>query len=203
MQITTYAELKAAIASYNTHSDVPSLVDAFIDLAEARLSRELRVRAMVATSTGTTTTTGEITLPSDLVEIVSLRLDLSPPKVLEYRPSPDFFARWIGTLTGEPSAFTIVGSTATLGPAPDSAYAYVLDYYQRIPALSDSATTNWLVTQAPDVYLYACLAESERLLQNPSGVEFWEAQLGKAAESLRASDARARGKAGLTRVRPL
>lgn len=42
-------------------------------------------------------------------------------------------------------------------PVPNTTYTIELIYYLRIPALSDSATSNWMLTDHPDAYLYGTL----------------------------------------------
>ena len=51
MSITTYAELKTAIADFLNRDDLSSVVDTFIDLAEARIQREIRHYKMEETDT--------------------------------------------------------------------------------------------------------------------------------------------------------
>ena len=46
-------------------------------------------------------------------------------------------------------------------------------YYQKIAALSDSNTTNWLLTYAPDVYLYGSLLHSAPYLKEDERVTVW------------------------------
>ena len=45
MAITTYSELKTAIADFLARDDLTSQIDTFIDLAESRISRELETRS--------------------------------------------------------------------------------------------------------------------------------------------------------------
>ena len=53
MAITTYTELKSAIADYMARSDLTGNVEDFIALAEARLNRLLKMVETDATLTGT------------------------------------------------------------------------------------------------------------------------------------------------------
>lgn len=50
----------------------------------------------------------------------------------------------------------------------------ILVYYQRIPALSDVVTTNWLLESNPDLYLYAALAAAEAWLKNDPRLPVWQ-----------------------------
>lgn len=49
-------------------------------------------------------------------------------------------------------------------------------YYVKVPALSDSNTTNWLLTSNPDLYLFAGLEACAKYLRDPEGAMAWAAQ---------------------------
>jgi hypothetical protein len=59
---------------------------------------------------------------------------------------------------------------------PDTTSTVTLDYYQKIPALSDEAPTNWLLTDHPDLYLYATLGELAALGKNAPEAAAWIAR---------------------------
>lgn len=46
-------------------------------------------------------------------------------------------------------------------------------YWRRIPDLSDTNTTNWLLDKYPDVYRYASLAAAEGYLKNDPRLPLW------------------------------
>jgi hypothetical protein len=53
--------------------------------------------------------------------------------------------------------FSIIGSSLYVRPIGSG--DVTLFYYQTIPAL-ESASTNWLMTARPDIYIYGTLAEA-------------------------------------------
>ena len=55
MAITTYTELKSAVANHLARTDLTSVIPDFISLAEARLSRELETRDQEKRATATMT----------------------------------------------------------------------------------------------------------------------------------------------------
>ena len=205
MAITSYSSLKAAVQTWNPHSDIPAVVDDLLDLAKARMSRELRCRRMVTTQTGTISAGGAtLAVPTDLLEVVEMRVGSgTTDRTLEKRPIVDFEARYLSHTSGTTEAFAIDGDTFRFGPATASSLAYSLRYYQRIPALSSTNTTNWLLEDAPDLYLFACLVEAERFLRNPEGVSYMEAQYQQARDSLVGSDRRSRWMGGTQRIMAL
>jgi hypothetical protein len=65
-------------------------------------------------------------------------------------------------------------------------------YYAQIPSLSVSNTTNWLLTEAPDVYLYATLIQSAPYLKEDERIGTWAGIYQRLLADLKVSDERAR-----------
>lgn len=149
MSISTYAELVTAVDNWMHRSDLSARAPEFIALAEAKFNRELRVEDMVDEYTGTISVS-EITLPADYLEAISLSVGDDP---FEFRPRTVFF-----TLEGK--YYTRQGSKLLLADDITASTDVSLIYYQRIPALTALNTTNWLLTAAPDLYLYGSLLEA-------------------------------------------
>ena len=69
MAIGTYAELQTAVANWLDRSDLTDRIQEFIDLSEARINRNLRLRLMETTATGTLVAgTRDYTLPTDYIQ---------------------------------------------------------------------------------------------------------------------------------------
>jgi hypothetical protein len=79
------------------------------------------------------------------------------------------------TLAVGSQAMSAGGSVFVFGPYPDSAYQMSGTYYQAIPALSSSATTNWLTEQAPMMLHAACMLEVAKFLENDPLIARWTA----------------------------
>ena len=149
MSITTYAELQTAVAAWVHRDDLTSLLPTFIDLAEAKLNRRLRLRAMETVATGTVASS--VTLPDGFLELISLTVtDAGIPQPLRYVP-----ADRIKATDGPNGYFSVIGSTLRFEGVAGGTYA--LTYYKRFDPLADGE--NWLITNAPDIYLYACVIE--------------------------------------------
>lgn len=74
----------------------------------------------------------------------------------------------IATTSGPPDRYTIEADAIRFGPDPDGTYYAPMLYYQKFPSLL-SNTTNWLMTNAPNVYLFGCLMWTKILLQDDAG----------------------------------
>ena len=151
MAITSYSTLKTAISAWSHRADLASYLDDFIDFTEARLNRELRVSQMEESST-ITPVSRLVTMPTDWLSVRNVKLVANPVVTLEYI-TPAEMDRLDDSAYGN---YTIVGDQIKLD---DSAGDVIVEYYLKIPALSDSNTSNWLLETQPDVYLYGCLAE--------------------------------------------
>jgi hypothetical protein len=203
--ITTYAELQTATANWLDRTDLTSRILEFIELAEANFNRVIRQPDMVEKDDSFSISGRYTTLPTDTLEIVRIVLDLTPVIVLEYlTPEEISQRRIVMTATGKPYYFTTVGgSTSQLEvlPSPDSTYTSSIVYYTRIAALSDSATSNWLLAAHPDIYLFGTLVEAEPYLKNDERMPMWTARLDRALNDLRLQGQRERHTASGLRMR--
>lgn len=167
MAITTYAELQTAIGDWLNRADLDQKIPDFIRLAESTLNDVLRSADMVTQSTAVTITSGRATLPSDALEIVYAQVASSDDEPLE-QVTPQQLTMLRRTRTRDaanPRFFAIIGRDIVVTPTPTSG-SLDLDYYQRIPALTDSNTTNWLLDDAPHMYLYTSLLHATPFLMD-------------------------------------
>jgi hypothetical protein len=146
----------------------------FIALTEGRIayggdapikSEPLRVRAM-ETSADVTVSAQTAALPTGFLAIRRLYLNTNPIGELEY-VTPDLFWRtYISTTSDQPRRFTIEGENFVFGPTPDSAYTGKCLYYKKFTALASDSDTNWILTNAPGLYLHGALAELYAFARN-------------------------------------
>jgi hypothetical protein len=92
--------------------------------------------------------------------------------------------------SGKPRFFTVAGGQFRFLPVPDSSYTGELAYYAKLSKLSDSNTTNWLLTAAPDAYLYGTLMQAAPYLQDDARIATWSALYSSALEDLQVADDR-------------
>lgn len=164
MAIDSYSNLKAAITTWlDRGTDLDSQRDDFIDMAEAYFNRTLRTYQMMESTTLTTDSNGEASVPSDFLAAASVRYSSSPS--VELRPISVGGENKLSPYdtSGTPYWYSIRSASGTskirVTPIKSSA-SIILRYYEKIPALSDSTATNWLLTLAPDIYFYRCLGEA-------------------------------------------
>ena len=175
MSITTYAELQTAVDNWLDRTDLSGRVTEFIALAEARIGRRLRVRGVEARDTSVTTDGSEYySLPSDFLEARNVQINSNPIKVLTYRTPEQLDAEYPGSEASIALHYTIIGTQIQLKPIQGAAQTLEIAYYKKLAALSDSNTTNWILTNAPDLLLYGSLMEAEAYLINDPRIQIWK-----------------------------
>ena len=173
MALNTYSALQTSIAGFLNRDDLTATIPDFITLAEAQLNRDVRHWRMETRAT--TDLDGRyVALPSDWVETIRLTASANYRALTLY--SVDQLERLRpNASSGAPQAYTHTAGALELFPTPDSTYEGELLYYAKIPALSDSATSNWLLADSPDAYLYGALLQSAPYLQDDARVAVWAA----------------------------
>lgn len=184
MAITTYAELQTAITSWTHRNDLTSVAPDFITFAEADFNRDLRLRDQ-ETNTTLSCSSEFTSLPSDFLEMRTVDLAGSPDTMLQYM-TPDRITM-LGEETGTPLYWSIVGSTLQLSPSPDSAVTVNIIYYAKIGDLA-SNSTNFLLTQAPDLYLFQSLIHAFNYMQDDANVARYAALAAKAMSRVKHRD---------------
>lgn len=147
-----YTTLQAAITDYLHRTDLAAKLPDFIGLAEAEIFRELAVREVETSVTGTTTGAA-IALPTDFASIVRIT---STSGGTEFELLYGFEPASISY--GTPTRYTIEGGALRFNGG--SAQGYTLYYKAVIPPLSISQPTNWVLDNAPDLYLFASIVQT-------------------------------------------
>lgn len=197
MAISTFDELKTAIGDWLDRSDLTSAIPNFIVLAEAEFNRSIRHRKMIGRATATISGRYSAT-PSDWMQTVQLQLNTDPIDMLEYLTVEALNEkRAASSAGGRPRYFTMVGTEIEAYPAPDSDYTGEIIYYAKVPALSDSQTTNWLLTLSPDIYLYGALVQSAPYLRDDERAGVWMTLYQQMVANMNVSDERSRGQVSM------
>ena len=202
MAVGTFAELKTAAANWLDRSDLTDRIPEFIAFAEARFNRVLRIRDMETVSTAISTAAGtrEYSLPTGFVQMREFHLTTDPLTPLSYI-TPEMMSRiWAGSSQGKPEVFTIIADNVRLGPNPDAVYTTSMLYYKKITALSASATTNDMLTNNPDIYLYGTLLEATPFIMQDERVGLWLAAFEKAVNDVQNQDNKDRHSGSQLRV---
>jgi hypothetical protein len=185
MAITTYAELQSSIANWLNRDDLTAVIPDFISLSEAEMDRKIRHWRMEKRVT--TTADGQYTgLVGDYLEAIRFSVPGSRYERLELASQGEIQQRRYSTnnTTGIPQYYAITDSQLELYPTPDGSYTVEMLYYGQIPPLTDSTTTNWLLTHHPDAYLYGALVHAAPYLGDDQRAMTWSALYQSALDAI-------------------
>jgi hypothetical protein len=166
--IESYDDLKDEILEWmDREGDAASIarVPKWILFAESWFNRELRTPEMEQTTTFSADAE-DLPLPSDYLAMRAIYQETDPDLALNGM-SPDQLRRDFGGQAGIPQGYAIVGGGIRFGPVPERELLYTMDYFARIENLSVTAPSNWLLEQAPDLYLFAALFYGYTWAGNP------------------------------------
>ena len=194
MAISTYAELKTAVATWLNRGDLTDRIDEFIDLAESHMDRVLRSSVLISQAEAPVDEEYE-DLPSDYVAMIRLYISNLNP-VIDLTPlSPQaIINQYPSTTTGRPVSYAVVGDRLQFRPIPDGgAYTSSLLYYRKTTsmALSASNTVNVVLTAHPNIYLYGTLCEAAPFLMDDKMLARYVALRSQAIDAANKSTAEA------------
>ena len=191
MAITTYAELKSAIADWVHRDDLTSQIIDAITMAESRLYDLLILKNMERTSTLTgTLNSNTVALPSNYISPIDLRILIDTERVVMAPALPQEMP--YSPSATQPQYWAIDGSNILFDCPLGEAYTF---YFRNVykSNLSDSNTSNYLLERRPDLYLAASIVELSRYMQDAALFNTWEPKVLSAINGIKAADNRGRG----------
>lgn len=193
MALTNYSELKASIAEFLNRDDLTSIIPTFISLAEAQINRGVRHWKMENRAVATVDEQ-YLSRPGDWIETVRMTVSADTVRTVDFISRSALSDRRASQLgaTGVPRFYSNSEAAFELYPTPDGPYEIETLYLQKIPALSDSNPTNWLLTDHPDIYLYAALVHSAPYLQEDARAATWAQMYGAAVQAANQSSEKAK-----------
>jgi len=153
--LNNYANLKTAIANWLGRTDLDSPYSAIDDglaIFESWVNRNIRHRRMITTATGLTIVSNELQHPADFLEWFQL-LNTTSPRLIEIVSNDAMTYQKEQVMTGNPRFATVNNTGTELYPAVADSTGLTTVYYAKLAGLSGSNTTNWLLTNYPDLYL--------------------------------------------------
>ena len=187
MALTTYDELKASIADFLNRDDLTAVIPDFITMAEAEMQRRIRHWRQEKRSTAELDTQYSA-IPADFLEVISFHISSGDYRSLELISRAQMQDRRYrsGDASGKPAFYAVTAGEIEVYPTPDGTYTAELYYYSRIPALSASNTSNWVLEYFPDAYLYNSLVHSAPYLKDDPRMQTWAALSTNAIDGINA-----------------
>ena len=189
MSFTSYTNFVTVVENYLARTDLSSQIPDFIQLAQTRMSRDLRTEKMLSVTTlPITGGSGTVAMPSDLLEVREIHIQGNPVVRVAYQ-SPDlFFKDGLTTTSGIPTFFTMLGSNFEFAPIPNGSQTVQILYYAQPTFISTTTASNIYLVNYPDALLYATLAEAEPYLMNDARIQTWSALYDRAIQNIKTSD---------------
>lgn len=186
----TYNELKEVIADFANRGDLQKQIPLFIQLTEARLNRDVRHWRMEKRAAAEVV--GErFPLPCDWVETIKVKADGRPLRLADA-----FMVDAVDHEHHRPSAGNLyyrhTGDQLELFPAQDKPVSFELEFIAKVPSLGDNQTTNWLLDEFPDVYIYGAMLQVAPFLHDDQRVPIWAQAYGEAVSAANLSSDRAK-----------
>ena len=183
--VLTYSSLVAALEDYldRNNSELVARIPTFIQFAETRVARELRILAFTrAVTTALTPGTAIVAKPADWRETISINLGTGTgnntrnvvlPRTYEYLRSYSSDP----TTTGTPKYYADYDRKHWLfAPTPAVASPVEIIYTALVQPLDDNNQTNVLTEYAPDMLLYSALLESAPYLKADDRIQTWQSR---------------------------
>lgn len=200
MTIASYSDLKSSISSWMyDRSDLATVAGDFITLCEGDINRVLRGREQLTTTTLTLDSNSQASLPDDYLEYRSVVAQTTPRIALDpvspgYRDYTYPFRS-----SSYPKVFTIDGSKLMVLPATTSGIE--LEYFAKVAALTETNTTNWLLTKFPNIYLYGSLKHAAVFIGDDDRMKTFGALFNGLLDAMVKAEAASLWASGVAKVR--
>ena len=197
MALATYSDLQASIEAFLNRKDLSGVIPDFIALFEVRARRELKDWLHMTLTAAAVT--GDYVLPATVSEVIGVSNNDGVSGAHNF--ALDIISRQQYQDLLEVNANVQPPPQACFPDFDRNANTYILRFWpplsntatanlridtaKVLPSLSGSQTTNELLADAPDAYLYGALAESAPYLQHDERLPMWEKRAAEAIRGLR------------------
>lgn len=187
--MNTFSTLKTSIARWLGQDDLTTYIPDFLEIAQVRVNRLLRIRAMEDTASLSTVAGQDyVALPTDFIGMRGVYIDGTHQYRLQYLTPEQLNNQ--NHDSGRPRFFTIRGDNMVFAGNADAVYSVKLSYYKKLSLLSNTNTSNWFTTNFPHLYLYGSLQAAAEFIQDDAQVQKWSALFQNAIREIEESDQR-------------
>lgn len=180
--ITNYTTLQSTIADYLNRADLTAQIPTFIQFAEADFNTRLRTREMIVRAEAESSNE-YVQLPADWLEAINLHIiDGAQPLRFITLDEADYINKQ--QIYTNVAAYSLMNGAIELVPPPGANIDIEMIYYGKITSLSAQNPTNWLLTKAPDIYLYGALMHAQPFLMDDQRMPVFAALYNSRLEAL-------------------
>ena len=193
-----YQRLKEVIADWANRGDLDSQIPVFIEMAEARLKRDLRDKVRM-TQRAEAMVYGEyFPLPCDWCETIKVIADGSVLRLTD-----SFNVERIELFAG-PKFYRHSGDQLQLLPATDVSESdpirFEMEYLAFPEALSEENQSNWVLNTYPDLYIYGAMLQVAPYLQDDARIPVWAQAYGEAVSAANVASEKSHGSGSALRL---
>jgi hypothetical protein len=197
MPLSTYTELKAAVADLANRTDLTNQIIDAITLAEAEMQVDCKIIEYEADSS-ITITSGSGPLPTGFLGMRSAYWDGNTKTPLKYA-TPDLFDALRNNSGDTPSFYTISGTTVRVNEGASGTLKAMC--HIRFTQLSGSTASNDILTNFPNAYLYGALKHVAIVTEDDAKLQKFGTLFNAEKERIKKNNAE-RKWAGPLQVRP-
>lgn len=178
-----YSELKTEIAAWVIDATAAGREASFITLAEAEISADLLVSPMnLEQSVSVSAGDRVVPLPDNVIDPIEFRMN-GRQFIIKNRVELDRMESGQAEYNATEVYGALIGREVKVFPAL-AAGSVVIHAKCAIPALSDAAPTNWLLTSFPNVYLFGAIHKAGLFLRDANIIALGEKEYQKALASV-------------------
>jgi len=203
MSITNYTELKTAVADFLHRDNLTTQVVDFITIAEKRINRKMRLLNQEFESEvnfDPVNAVRTLAIPTGFLEMLNVHAKKTTETFDKYLPvtyiSPQLIYTQYSEKTSRPNWYTVRQTNVEFEQLPDVIYTIKFNYLKKWDIATD--TTNWLLTEYPDIYLYGALLTSAPYIRDKSILATWKGLFDEAMNELDELDRRTKDDAELS-----
>ena len=179
MALTNYTELKAAVGSWLNKTNLTAQIPDFITLAESVMRREITATGQIDTWSDVVIDDTGFTLPCGANQVAGVTYNgLAIPYISPDQPGL--------TTSGAPRSYTIDGDTLRVSPTG----TVTIRIKDGFCGLSSAVTSNWILRNHPDAYLYGALMQAAPFLRDDERIGVWGSLFAKAIASINGYEVR-------------
>lgn len=182
--ISTYDELKSEIQEFLVDDNLGTSLETFIRLAEERHRNELRLRAMEWRQLATMNGTRYLPFPERYLQMRRLRIYGSNEDIVQLAAPSQLLEYW-DTASGLPRYFAVTHQLEFNRPGTTE---LEMQFYRYFEPLTTANQTNWLILNAPSLYLYGSLIHAATFLRDAERIPEFKSQYQDSMQALRTSD---------------
>lgn len=193
MALNNYTELKKSIIEWSHREDADLQIPDFIKIAESEMyanDTQMLDSLHFEKTTTLTANAKEITLPSDFIEPINVKLDVGGNLLdIQYLAPQEMKEK---NHNGTPTAYTVIGNRIRFNTTPVTSLSLQLDYLGELTPLSDENPQNDVLLKFPQIYLFGALWALKQWADEPQDSEVYYIRFIKAIKGANKKSKKAR-----------